>query len=54
MVERKAADRSRQRQETCCMEMALERWGCRESECSLDKVEFVIGRLKGVEQRVGG
>ena len=28
----KAADRSRrQRQETCCMEMALERWSCRES-----------------------
>ena len=28
----KAADRSRrQRQETCCMEMALERWPCRES-----------------------
>ena len=27
-----AADRSRrQRQETCCMEMALERWSCRES-----------------------
>ena len=26
----KAADRSRrQRQETCCMEMALERWSCR-------------------------
>ena len=27
----KAADRSRQRQETCCKEMALERWSCRES-----------------------
>ena len=28
----KAADRSRrQRQETCCMEIALERWSCRES-----------------------
>ena len=28
----KAAHRSRrQRQETCCMEMALERWSCRES-----------------------
>ena len=28
----KAADRSRrQRQKTCCMEMALERWSCRES-----------------------
>ena len=28
----KAADRSRrQRQETCCIEMALERWSCRES-----------------------
>ena len=28
----KAADRSRrQRQETCCMEMALERLSCRES-----------------------
>ena len=28
----KAADRSRrQRQQTCCMEMALERWSCRES-----------------------
>ena len=28
----KAAGRSRrQRQETCCMEMALERWSCRES-----------------------
>ena len=28
----KAADRSRrQRQEACCMEMALERWSCRES-----------------------
>ena len=28
----KAADRSRtQRQETCCTEMALERWSCRES-----------------------
>ena len=28
----KAADRSRRlRQETCCMEMALERWSCRES-----------------------
>ena len=28
----KAADRSRrQRQETCCMEMALEKWSCRES-----------------------
>ena len=28
----KAADRSRrQRQETCCMEMPLERWSCRES-----------------------
>ena len=28
----KAADRSRrQRQETCCMEMALEGWSCRES-----------------------
>ena len=27
-----AADRSkRQRQDTCCMEMALERWSCRES-----------------------
>ena len=27
----KAADRSRrQRQETCCIEMALERWSCRE------------------------
>ena len=27
-----AADRSRrQRQETCCMEMALARWPCRES-----------------------
>ena len=26
----KAADRSRrQRQETCCMEMALDRWSCR-------------------------
>ena len=28
----KAADRSRrQRLETCCMEIALERWSCRES-----------------------
>ena len=28
----KAADRlRRQRQETCCMEMALEGWSCRES-----------------------
>ena len=28
----KAADRSRrQRQETCCMEVSLERWSCRES-----------------------
>ena len=28
----KAVDRSRRhRQETCCMEMALERWSCRES-----------------------
>ena len=28
----KAADRSRrQRREICCMEMALERWSCRES-----------------------
>ena len=28
----KVADRSRrQRQETCCMKMALERWSCRES-----------------------
>ena len=28
----KAADRSRrQRQETCCKEMALERWSCRKS-----------------------
>ena len=28
----KAADRSRrQRQETCCMEMTLERWSCRNS-----------------------
>ena len=28
----KAADRSRRhRQETCCMEMALESWSCRES-----------------------
>ena len=28
----KKADRSRrQRQECCCMEMALERWSCRES-----------------------
>ena len=27
----RAVDRSRrQRQETCCMEMALERWSCRE------------------------
>ena len=32
----KAADRSRrQRQETCCMEMALERWSCRESSVVL-------------------
>ena len=30
--ESKAADRSRrQRRETCCTEMALERWSCRES-----------------------
>ena len=30
--ESKTADRSRrQRQEICCMEMALERWSCRES-----------------------
>ena len=35
----KAADRSRrQRQETCCMEMALERWSCRES--SVVSVEY--------------
>ena len=28
----KSADRSRrQRQETCCIEMTLERWSCRES-----------------------
>ena len=28
----KSADRSRrQRQETCCIEIALERWSCRES-----------------------
>ena len=28
----KAADKlRRQRQETCCMEMALQRWSCRES-----------------------
>ena len=41
----KAADRSRrQRQETCCIEMALKRWSCRESS-----VGFVIGRLKGDE-----
>ena len=32
----KAANRSRrQRQETCCMEMALERWSCRESSVVL-------------------
>ena len=32
----KAADRSRrQRQETCCMEMALERWSCMESSVVL-------------------
>ena len=35
----KAADRSRrQRQETCCMEMTLERWSCRES--SVVSVEY--------------
>ena len=34
----KAADRSRrQKQENCCMEMALERWSCRES--SVDSIE---------------
>ena len=33
-----AADRSRRlRQETCCMEMALERWSC--MECSVVSVE---------------
>ena len=43
----KAADRSRrQRQENCFIEMALERWSCREST---GRVEFVIDRLKGVE-----
>ena len=32
----KAADRSRrQRQETCCIEIALERWSCRESSVVL-------------------
>ena len=40
-----AADRSRrQTQETCCVVMALERWSF-----SLGRVEFGIGRLKGVE-----
>ena len=45
-----AADRSsRKRQETCCMEIALAKCSCRES-----RIEFGIGRLKGVQQRVGG
>ena len=35
----KAADRSRrQRQETCCVEMALERWPCTES--SVVSIEY--------------
>ena len=35
-----AADRSRrQRQETCCIEMALERWSCRESSVVSVSVE---------------
>ena len=45
----KSTDRSRrQRQDICCMEMALEIWSCRES--SLGRVEFGISGLKGVEQ----
>ena len=38
----------RQRQETCCIEMALERWSCRDSS-GLGRVEVGIGRLKGAD-----
>ena len=38
----KAADRSsRQRQETCCMKMALERWSCKESSVVSVEKNFV-------------